>query len=139
MKIVRTKFRRDLFHPIKEGQKDYYFICPMKDVEVGDALLVEYNTKRYKSIRRFNFLAIVRVDEVIEDKAFALVKKFQPTAYALINLGKYEKVDKRLIQSLEMRKKYNSTFRKYLNVELYEELVTIYHPDGNKKVLKWKK
>lgn len=118
MRLVRTKFRKNIFYKILPTAKDYYFICPIKNVEVGDALLVEFNTKSYRKKYNGNFIGIVRVEEIIDKNAKEIVTQYKPTAFALMNLGKYEDIDKRLIKVTDIREKYVSDFGKYLNIKV---------------------
>ena len=46
MKVIRCKLQQQTAKPINDNQKDYYFACPLKDVEVGDAVLLQYSVSR---------------------------------------------------------------------------------------------
>ena len=45
MKVIRCKLQQQTAKPINDNQKDYYFACPLKDVDVG----WYYVKKKYQS------------------------------------------------------------------------------------------
>lgn len=91
MKVIRCKLQQQTAKPINDNQKDYYFACPLKDVEIGDAVLLQYSVSRERrkgDVRRGHstYLTVGRVEEIFEGKAWKLMEKYHPTATAVCRL-----------------------------------------------------
>lgn len=99
MKVIRCKLQQQTAKPINDNQKDYYFACPLKDVEIGDAVLVQYSVSRERrkgDVRRGHstYLTVGRVEEIFEGKAWDLMEKYHPTATAVCRLEEqFQKYD----------------------------------------------
>lgn len=99
MKVIRCKLQQQTAKPINDNQKDYYFACPFKDVEVGDAVLVQYSVSRERrkgDVRRGHstYVTVGRVEEIFEGKAWELMEKYHPTATAVCRLEEqFQKYD----------------------------------------------
>ena len=65
MLLARVKHRRSVKQPIKETQKDYYYICLKDDIHEGDYVLVEYQVKNHCKSRQ-GYFGIARVEELLE-------------------------------------------------------------------------
>lgn len=99
MKVIRCKLQQQTAKPINDNQKDYYFACPLKDVEVGDAVLLQYSVSRERrkgDVRRGHstYVTVGRVEEIFEGKAWDLMEKYHPTATAVCRLEEqFQKYD----------------------------------------------
>lgn len=99
MKVIRCKLQQQTAKPINDNQKDYYFACPFKDVEVGDAVLLQYSVSRERrkgDVRRGHstYVTVGRVEEIFEGKAWDLMEKYHPTATAVCRLEEqFQKYD----------------------------------------------
>lgn len=52
MKVVRIKFKKGVKKPIKESQKSYYYLCPVKNIQEGDFVLVDSHRGRDFSVAK---------------------------------------------------------------------------------------
>lgn len=43
MKIIKVRYKRNIRQRVSMAQKPYHFICPLKDIKVGEYVLVEKN------------------------------------------------------------------------------------------------
>ena len=99
MKVIRCKLQQQTAKPINDNQKDYYFACPLKDVDVGDAVLLQYSVSRERrkgDVRRGHstYVTVGRVEEIFEGKAWDLMEKYHPTATAVCRLEEqFQKYD----------------------------------------------
>ena len=99
MKVIRCKLQQQTAKPINDNQKDYYFACPLKDVEIGDAVLLQYSVSRERrkgDVRRGHstYVTVGRVEEIFEGKAWDLMEKYHPTATAVCRLEEqFQKYD----------------------------------------------
>lgn len=97
--MIRCKLQQQTAKPINDNQKDYYFACPLKDVEVGDAVLLQYSVSRERrkgDVRRGHstYVTVGRVEEIFEGKAWDLMEKYHPTATAVCRLEEqFQKYD----------------------------------------------
>ena len=119
MKVIRVKLQQQTARPIKDNQKDYYFACPIKDIAVGNAVLVAYSVqreRRKKDVRRgqSTYTAVGRVEEIYEGKPWDMMEKFHPTASAVCKLEtKVENYDdfwNRLKKSKNMAASLHQTY-----------------------------
>ncbi|WP_249029988.1 hypothetical protein [Tannockella kyphosi] len=59
MPLVKIKYKRNIRLPIRPGQKEYLFLCPFRDIQIGEYFLVE--NKGGANI------SLGRVEEIVED------------------------------------------------------------------------
>ena len=119
MKVIRCKLQQQTAKPINDNQKDYYFACPLKDVEVGDAVLLQYSVSRERrkgDVRRGHstYVTVGRVEEIFEGKAWDLMEKYHPTATAVCRLEedfqKYDAFWNRLNKAKMMASSLHKTY-----------------------------
>lgn len=61
MKVVLVRFKKGLKEKIKDTAKEYYYFCPLKDIEIGDYVLVE--VKKYRD-RTFGVARIESIKDM---------------------------------------------------------------------------
>ncbi|SEJ03635.1 hypothetical protein [Sharpea azabuensis] len=87
MLLARVKHRRSVKQPIKETQKDYYYICLKDDIHEGDYVLVEYQVKNHCKSRQ-GYFGIARVEELLEGDTITLIQSYMPTSFIICRLEK---------------------------------------------------
>lgn len=87
MLLARVKHRRGVKQPIKDTQKDYYYICQREDIHEGDYVLVEYQVKNHCKSRQ-GYFGIARVEEIIEGDTITLIQEYMPTSFIICRLEK---------------------------------------------------
>lgn len=60
MKIVKVRMKRGIIRCIKQNQKVYDYICPLKNIEVGDFVLVDV------FINKADTFGVARIEEIYE-------------------------------------------------------------------------
>lgn len=81
LRIVIIKMRRGLKGKINENSKPYAFICPIKDIEKGDYVVVEVTRKTFRR-NRTNDFRVGRVEEIMSwDDATIL--KYRPNSFVV--------------------------------------------------------
>jgi hypothetical protein len=60
LKIVKVRFKKGVKRPIKNTQKEYYYLCPIPKVLEGDFVLVDSHSGK-------NF-SVARIEAVYEKK-----------------------------------------------------------------------
>ena len=83
LRIVIIKMRRGLKGKINENSKPYAFICPIKDIEKGDYVVVEVTRKTFRR-NRTNDFRVGRVEEIMSwDDATIL--KYRPNSFVALD------------------------------------------------------
>lgn len=98
MKLIKARYRNKTNRRLRDNQKQYVFICPIEDVEVGDYVLVEHYPEG--KVTRFT---IAHVDEVFEMSVKELMKSpYRPRFFALAKIDT-KNLDKRTAQVKKMK------------------------------------
>lgn len=140
MKVIKCKLQSQTSRPINERQKDYYIMCPIREVSVGNTVLVEYSMRSKKNRKhKYTYLAIAKVEEIYEGKASSLMKEYHPTSTAVCMLEEkvqdYDEFWKRLNKAKYMT---NSIYHNYVEPD-HNEAALLYETRKKARNLKNKK
>lgn len=106
MKVAKIRIRKGIRKSIKETQKLYDFICPLKNVDVGNYVVVEVKNKRNEN---FHVGRVEEIVEITEDEM--LVKKLYSYVVCLIPVKDFDKRCKKITNmKFKQFSKYNNTY-----------------------------
>lgn len=111
MKLIRARYRNQTNKKIRKNQPSYIFICPLKDVEVGEYVLVEHLPEG--KVTKF---AIAHVDEIFEMSINEIMKSnIRPRFFVVAKID-IKDLDKRTDQVKKMKytlfSLYDGTYKK---------------------------
>lgn len=63
MKIVTIKFKKGLTRNIKPSQKEYEYMCPIEDINIGDYVLLEVKIKKRRDFQVGRIESVIDLEE----------------------------------------------------------------------------
>lgn len=122
MKVIRCKLQSQTVQPINERQKDYYFACPIRNIAVGNTVLVEYSVRSAQG-RKSTYMTVGRVEEIYEGKPWEMMDQFHPTATAVCMLEEKMQDYDAFWKRLDGAKKRSASFKRDYAQEEHKEAV----------------
>lgn len=80
MKVVTIKFKKGIKKEIKNTQKDYEYMCPVNDINVGDYVLVEVKIHDREDFQ------VARIESVIDIKNYISKDGTHPYGFVICKL-----------------------------------------------------
>lgn len=85
MKLVEVRYKNGINRKIRETMKTYIFICPQKDITVGEYVLVESKQgKKYHNNENFR---VARVERIIDDVDNSYINEHQTLRFVVCKLA----------------------------------------------------
>lgn len=105
MRIVKVKIKRGVIKSIKDFQKVYNYICPLKKVEVGDYVLVDV------FINKVDTFGVARIEEIYELSEKEVEEK-QIYGFVIMKMPKNFDEHCKKIKKMKVRllARYNGTY-----------------------------
>ncbi len=111
MKLIRARYRSQTNRKIRKNQPSYIFICPIKDIQVGEYVLVEHLPEG--KVTKFS---IAHVDEIFEMSVSEIMKaNIRPRFFVVAKIN-IKDLDKRTDEIKKMKYTlfsiYDGTYKK---------------------------